>query len=194
MNYNEHNPANEFLVLLVSNSFIPLNLLSTLIDNIFSNIIDPDIMPGNLTATTIFDHLPQFAIIPYMFGNTASHKANIYEQDWSKFDWENFILDYFSIDWEDLLKSDELNVDNSMQMSLEKINVLLGIYALLKRTNKYKLRFKSKSWITLGLQKSKSVKINYFQFIKVACWVKTNTTWTTKKTTSFCYFRVIKGT
>ena len=25
----------------------------------------------------------------------------------------NFILDYFSIDWEDLLKIDELNVDNS---------------------------------------------------------------------------------
>ena len=25
----------------------------------------------------------------------------------------NFILDYFSIDWEDLLKIDELNVDSS---------------------------------------------------------------------------------
>ena len=25
----------------------------------------------------------------------------------------NFVLDYFSIDWEDLLKIDELNVDSS---------------------------------------------------------------------------------
>ena len=32
----------------------------------------------------------------------------------------NFILDYFSIDWEDLLKIDELNVDNSTQMYLKK--------------------------------------------------------------------------
>ena len=47
-----------------------------------------------------------------MFGNTTSNKSNIYERDWSKFDHENFILDYFSIDWEDLLKTDELNVDN----------------------------------------------------------------------------------
>ena len=47
-----------------------------------------------------------------MFGNTTSNKSNIYERDWNKFDHENFILDYFSIDWEDLLKTDELNVDN----------------------------------------------------------------------------------
>ena len=29
---------------------------------------------------------------------------------------ENFILDYFSIDWEDLLKLYELNADNSTQI------------------------------------------------------------------------------
>ena len=41
-------------------------------------------------------------------------------RDWSKFDRENFSPDYFSIGWEDLLKIDELNVDNSTQMYLEK--------------------------------------------------------------------------
>ena len=77
-----------------------------------------------------------------MFGNTTSNKSNIYERDWSKFDWENLILHYFSIDWEDLLKIDELNVDNSTKMYLEKINVLLDTYGPLKRIDKYKLRFK----------------------------------------------------
>ena len=67
LNYNEHNQANEFLDSLASNSFIPLILHSisysnTLIDNIFLNDIDPDIISGNLTAA-ISDHLPQFAII-----------------------------------------------------------------------------------------------------------------------------------
>ena len=57
-----------------------------------------------------------------MFGNTASNKSNIYERDWSKFERENSILDYFSINWEDLLKIDEQNVDNSTQIYLEKIN------------------------------------------------------------------------
>ena len=64
----------------------------------FSNVIDPDIISGNLT-TTISDHLPQFAIIPNMFGNILANKSNIYERDWSKFVQENFILDYFSVDW-----------------------------------------------------------------------------------------------
>ena len=36
--------------------------------------------------------------------------------------------------------------------------MLLDIYALLKKVKKYKLKFKSKLWITLGLQKSISVK------------------------------------
>ena len=113
---------------------------NTLIDNIFSNI-DPDIISGNLTAT-ISGHLPQFAIIPNMFGNTAGNKSNIYERNWSKFDQENFILYYFSVDWEDLLKIDELKVDNSTQMYLERMNILLDTYAPLKRIDKYKLRLK----------------------------------------------------
>ena len=72
---------NEFLDSLASNSFIPLILQptritshsNTLIDNIFSNVIDPDIISGNLTAT-ISDHLSQFAIIPNMFGNILGNK------------------------------------------------------------------------------------------------------------------------
>ena len=43
-------------------------------------------------------------------------------------------------------------------MYLGKINMLLDTYAPLKRMNKYKLKFQSKPWITLGLQKSISVK------------------------------------
>ena len=68
--YNEHNQTNEFLDSLASKSFIPLILQptritshsNTLIDNIFPNVIEPDIRSGNFTAT-IFHHLPQFAII-----------------------------------------------------------------------------------------------------------------------------------
>ena len=50
LNYNEHNQTKEFLDSLASNSFIPLILQptritrhsNTFIDNIFSNVIDPD--------------------------------------------------------------------------------------------------------------------------------------------------------
>ena len=76
-----------------------------------------------------FDHLPQLAITPNMFGNIPGNKSNIYERDWSKFDQENFILGYFSVDWEDLLKTDELNADNLTKIYLDKINMLLDSYA-----------------------------------------------------------------
>ena len=51
-----------------------------------------------------------------MFGNILGNKSDIYERDWSKFDQENFILDCFSLDWEDLLKIDDPNADNSTKI------------------------------------------------------------------------------
>ena len=94
-------------------------------------------------ADTISDHLPQFSVIPNMFGNVSGNKSNIYERDWTKFDWENFILDYYSVDWEDLLKTSELNADNSTRMHLDKINILLDTYAPPKRVNKCRMKYVS---------------------------------------------------
>ena len=47
---------------------------------------------------------------------------------------KNFIIDYFSVDWEDFLKIDELNADNSTKIYLDKINMLLDTYAPLKKS------------------------------------------------------------
>ena len=88
LNYREHNQTNEFLDSLVSNSFIPLisqptritSHSNTLIDNIFSDVIDPDIISGNLTVT-IFYLLPQFALISNKFHKISGNKSNIYERD-----------------------------------------------------------------------------------------------------------------
>ena len=56
---------------------------NTLIDNMFSNALDLGIILGNLTAS-IFDHLPQFVVIPNMFGNISGNKSNIYKREWLK--------------------------------------------------------------------------------------------------------------
>ena len=45
-----------------------------------------------------------------------------------------FVVDYFSVDCEDLLKIGELDVDNSTKMYLDKINMLLDTYAPLKKS------------------------------------------------------------
>ena len=64
--------------------------------------------------------------------NIQSNKSNVYERDLCKLDRENFILYYFSIDWENLWKIDEVNV-NSTQLYLENINIMLDTFAPLKK-------------------------------------------------------------
>ena len=114
LNCNEHNQKNKFLNLRVLDSFTPLilkpiritSLCNTLISNIFYTfiileiiyVINQGILSGNLTAITS-DHLPQFSIISIAFGNISGNESNIYKWDWSKFDLENFILDYCYDDW-----------------------------------------------------------------------------------------------
>ena len=170
LNYNVHNPTNEFLDSLASNSFLPYILQpikitshsKTLIDNIFTNVILPDSLSGNLIAT-FSDHLPQFLIVPNIFSNSPSNKFNIYERDWANFDQENFILDYFSINWNETLKTEKQNIDYSTEIFLTKINESLDNFAPFKKSTSTKLKFNSKPWITPGLQKSISVKNKFLR-------------------------------
>ena len=175
LNYDIDPPTNEFLDSLSSNYFLP-NILQnsrvttnskTLIDNIFSNMAVPNIISGNLTAS-ISDHLPQFLVVPNIFFNTSYPKSNNYEKDWSRFDQENFVLDYFSVEWDNVLISPKTNIEKSYKTFLEKFESLLDTYAPLKKNSKNKLKFKDKPWITPGLQKSISIKNQFLsKFIKL---------------------------
>ena len=121
---------------------------------------------SNLTAT-ISDHLPQFIILPNISSNPPSNKSNIYERDWSNFVQENFILDYFSVDWSSLI-NDNKNVILSFNNLFKRINAILDNNAILKKVAKKPLRFRSKQWITLNLQKSISIKnILFAKFMKL---------------------------
>ena len=162
---DQHSPTNEFLDSLYSHMLLPhivqptrkRNHSKTLIDNIYSNVITPNNISGNITVT-ISDHLPQFLIAPDIFSNPSSRKLNIFERDRSKSDQENFILDYLSVDWENLIKSVNGNVDQSFVSFQTKFNLILDMYAALKKISKPKLEFRNKLWIPLGLQKAASIK------------------------------------
>ena len=135
LNYNEHQPTNEFLDSLASNSITPYILQptritshsKTLIDNIFSNALSFEAISGNITAT-ISDHLLQFLFAPNVLSNPLCSKSNTLERDWSKFNKENFILDYFDKNWSEILQLDQHNVNLSMESYLDHMNAILDIH------------------------------------------------------------------
>ena len=127
----------------------------------------PNIISGNLTAS-ISDHLSQFLVAPNIFFNASYLKSNNYERDWSGFDQKNFVLDYFSVEWDNVLISPNTNTEKSNKTFLEKFKSLLDTYAPLKKISKNKLKFKDKPCITPGLQKSISIKNQFLsKFIKL---------------------------
>ena len=121
------------------------------------NFISKDTISSNIAAT-ISDHLAQFLISPNTYADPPFSKSSVFERDWSNFDQENFVLDYFDIDWPNILKLDEINVNSATNNFLDPINYVLNKYAPLKKVNKYKLRFEKKPWITSGIQKSIYIK------------------------------------
>ena len=74
MNCNVHNPTNEFLDSLASNSFLPYILQptrmtshsKTLIDNIFTNIILPDSISGNLSTISNLSPISNLQSVYYL--------------------------------------------------------------------------------------------------------------------------------
>ena len=56
------------------------NNSTILFDSIYSNVITPNDISANITAT-ISDHLPQYLVAPDIFSNTPSTKLNIFQRD-----------------------------------------------------------------------------------------------------------------
>ena len=105
----------------------------SIIDNIFSNYISQEIVSGNLTST-ISDHLPQFFIASHICSNAPNKNSNIF---WSKFNREEFILDYFAIDWPHILKLQNNDTNTSFQNFFDSMSRILDKYAPLKKLSKY---------------------------------------------------------
>ena len=85
----------------------------------------------------------------------------MFERDWSNFEPENFVLDYFDIDWPKILKFDEINVNAAINNFLDTINSVLNKYAPLKKVNTYRLRLKKLFFLLLVFKNQSISKANY---------------------------------
>ena len=146
----------------------------TIIDNIFSNYVSKEAVCGNLTFTTS-DHLPQVLFILSMFSGNPATKSNIFERTWKNFNQAEFVMDYFDKDWSNILNLKHGDVNVSMENFVNNMNDLRDKHAPFKKITKYKLKFKTKPWITAVLQKPISIKNSLFRrYIKLKSPVRKN--------------------
>ena len=135
LNYNESKESNEFLETITENSLIPLILQptritphsNTLIDNIFTNIIEADTQAGNITCS-ISDHLAQFAILQMSSGNKPQKEIKL-QIHFKNFNKEDFILDFLQVDIEKHLKLENNDANYSMTALLNITESLLDKHA-----------------------------------------------------------------
>ena len=137
----------------------------TIIDNIFTNDINTGIKSGNL-CVSISDHLPSFLLVPrghqYHFP-----KQNIYKRDTKNFDQAEFILDYFDVNWDEVLQLNKNDVNLSLSSLLGKLNEILDKHMPLKKVNKSELKRIVKPWVTDEIiRKIKLKSKTYEKYVK----------------------------
>ena len=114
----------------------------TLIDNIFYNDASNNTISGNI-ATSIFNHLIQFLLVPGQLTGIQPHKAKE-NRSFRNFDPKDFEKDIENIDWNRTIQIPSRNPNLSFQLFLSKIDNLLDKHCPLKKPSKRKLRTKSK--------------------------------------------------
>ena len=147
--------TSKFFETMVSGQLLPSILIptkinskhDTIIDNIFTNQVNPDIKSGNLNIV-ISDHLPSFFIMPKENQLHIPKKQQIYIRDMKNFDRINFTLDYLNIDWEDKLNRYKDDANKAFLFFHWQMNRLLDKYMPWKKLSKKEHKRKYKPWIS----------------------------------------------
>ena len=122
--------VSDFLDIIYSTNLLP-NITSptrltsysqTLIDNIFSSVINDDCIAGNLISP-ISDHHAQFLIIPNY--TTQNSKKDTYKGNFKHLSSKTFITDLEKVNWDNILNVSEGNVNKSFQNFSNKITDIL---------------------------------------------------------------------
>ena len=150
----DHEPyAKQFIETLYNYQYQPCILEPTriingnrpsLIDNIFLNTIDNNVVSGNITSP-ISDHLPNFLVL-----NNASDRIKLAKKEarnYSKFDQEAYNRDVEQIQ---LLQ--DIDIDKAFDDFQDKFTNIINKHAPMKFLSKNELKWKQKPWINRHIQ------------------------------------------
>ena len=134
LKYEQHKDTSTFLDFMYLNALIP-HITSptritprskTLLDNIFSTFPPEDVRGGNLIIS-VSDHLAQY----FFLNNTEieTSKKKMYQRNFKNFHKEAFEIDLKNIQWNNALKLDKKDVNESFKSFLNIFETLLATYA-----------------------------------------------------------------
>ena len=155
MKAESHQDTFDFLEILTSNLLLPTITIPTrinpvhnsLIDNIFTSELNPDLKSGNLEVG-ISDHLPSFMIVSKKNQQHLPKHHNVYKRNLKNFDRENFILEFLDIDWNNELQPERNDTNHSLEKFLDIINRLVDRYIPLTKVSQKEFKRKYKPWIS----------------------------------------------
>ena len=151
----EHKETFNFFETMMSNHLLPTITIptkinkknSTVIDNIFTNQLHPDMKTGNLSIG-ISDHLISFLTVPRDNQNHIPKKHNLYIRCTKNFNREQFLLDYLAIDWDYELEADNNDANHSTDRFFEKMEQLFDKHMPLRKLTQKEFKKRLKPWIT----------------------------------------------
>ena len=161
LNCESHPESNDFLIMLNSFFLLPYILQptrisersATLNDNIFVSTYAMNAISGNLVSK-ISDHLPQLLIVDNL---KVNYKVlNYYNNDFSKFDEEEFINDFSLLDWNNI-SSDYMDANTKFDIFYDQISQFINSHVPRRKLSKREIRLSTKPWITKHIL----VKIRY---------------------------------
>ena len=150
-----------FLPNIIYPTRIVENARPSLIDNIYSNCINREIISGNLIEK-ISDHMPNFLILQDL--KKSELRIKYQKRDYSKFNAMSFELD---------LKNDEItqemlktkNVNSRYTIFQEHFGKIMNKHAPIRYLSKKEVELKMNPWLTKGILKSIKIKTRYYKKI-----------------------------
>ena len=151
-----HSDTFDFFETMMSNFLLPVITIPTkinrashtLIDNIFTNNINPDTKTGNLEINLSDGHLPSFIVTPKQNQNHLPKKHNIFTRDKRNFNGDALLTDFRNNNWDEVIDLDKRDVNLSLQNFFSKINNILDSHMPMRKITQREFKQKYKPWIT----------------------------------------------
>ena len=166
LNVASHPSSSEFFDILTSNFLLPSISLPTkinssgnhtLIDNIYTNVFNPDTISGNIEFDISDGHLPSFVIFPNANQTYLPKKHNFYKNDTRNFNpncddfpIQKFLMsqEFNGLDWKNILQIEKLDANLSTNNFFSAIEPIISKFLPLKKVTKKDHKRKYKPWIS----------------------------------------------